>query len=120
MTVFSRLLLIGVGAALTSAVFVTGANAAVAEPESGSVSHSSSADSPVTTFATEYVGGGTWTYGVNAADVWSDYFHDTKCHGSSAQGAYYQRDWLIAAGYWSEVNIPKASFGNKSYWRNTC
>ncbi|MGN6238950.1 MAG: lactococcin 972 family bacteriocin [Cellulosimicrobium cellulans] len=40
-----------------------------------------------TAYATiSYVGGGTWDHGVGGGTVWSDYYHGSKCHGSSVQG----------------------------------
>ncbi|RZB18740.1 hypothetical protein StrepF001_13335 [Streptomyces sp. F001] len=37
-------------------------------------------------------GGGTWDYGAGTAIVWSDYYHGTKCHGSTAVGEYIDSD----------------------------
>ncbi|MFD5182683.1 lactococcin 972 family bacteriocin [Streptomyces sp. NPDC058372] len=38
------------------------------------------------------VGGGTWDYGAGTATVWSDYYHKSKCHGSTSVGAEVDSD----------------------------
>lgn len=65
------------------------------------------------------VGGGTWDYGAGTAVVWSDYYHDDKCHGSTSVGAYIDSD-EAAAGSWSITQAEVALSGNESYYRTTC
>ncbi|MFE3457530.1 lactococcin 972 family bacteriocin [Nocardiopsis aegyptia] len=66
-----------------------------------------------------YVGGGTWYHGLTSARVYSNYFHSTRCHGSTAEGTYTYRSATVAAGYTSEASAPRALYNNKTYWR-TC
>lgn len=71
-------------------------------------------------FATiAYVGGGTWDYGAGTAYVWSDYYHGSKCHGSTSVGAYIDSD-EAAAGSWSITRADAALSGNESYYRTSC
>ncbi|MFD7405177.1 lactococcin 972 family bacteriocin [Streptomyces sp. NPDC059866] len=64
-------------------------------------------------------GGGTWDYGAGTAIVWSDYYHGTKCHGSTAVGEYIDSD-EAAKGSWSFAQADVALSGNKSYWNTSC
>ncbi|RBQ14143.1 lactococcin 972 family bacteriocin [Spongiactinospora rosea] len=122
MEAFRLILLMGTGVAAASAIFAVGAGAAVAEPAPAPTSGSALLDSQADarTLEIEQVGGGTWSYGVNSRDAWSNYYHGALCHGSSVQGTIYMRDWNVAAGYWSEAIAPSKPVGNKAYWRNTC
>jgi hypothetical protein len=71
---------------------------------------------------TEYVGGGTWNYGVyepaSTVYVYSEYMHYSKKHRTTVQvhnGAMY-RSADAAAGKWAKVE--KASYygGNGAWW----
>lgn len=68
----------------------------------------------------EYVGGGTWDHGVNSSIVWSDYYHGSRCHGSSVQGTYYEKDYA-SAGYWSIADAPSRPFvADRAWYDTTC
>ncbi|MEU3183818.1 lactococcin 972 family bacteriocin [Streptomyces sp. NPDC006923] len=66
------------------------------------------------------VGGGTWDYGADATWTWSDYYHGSKCHGSSVQGKNYYTSGDTAAGAWANAGAPAKLSGNQAYWRNSC
>ncbi|MEU5692420.1 lactococcin 972 family bacteriocin [Actinosynnema sp. NPDC020468] len=66
------------------------------------------------------VGGGTWDYGVDSARVWSNYYHGSKCHGSSVVGAYYDSSGDTRAGITARASAPAKGSGNKSYYRASC
>lgn len=63
------------------------------------------------------VGGGTWYHGLTPSYVYSDYFHSTRCHGSTAVGTYTVRSATMGPGYTSKASAPRAGWGNESYWR---
>ncbi|MFP1627016.1 lactococcin 972 family bacteriocin [Streptomyces sp. 5K101] len=66
-------------------------------------------------------GGGTWDYGTNSSTVWSNYYHGSLCHGSTAVGTYTDRSPDTAAGRWSYASAPERDFvEDKSYYRTTC
>ncbi|MFJ2177289.1 lactococcin 972 family bacteriocin [Streptomyces sp. NPDC101062] len=65
------------------------------------------------------VGGGKWDYGAGTAIVWSDYYHGSKCHGSTSVGQYVDAD-EAAAKSWSLTQAEVALSGNKSYYSTTC
>ncbi|MFC9297763.1 lactococcin 972 family bacteriocin [Streptomyces sp. NPDC057011] len=83
----------------------------------GAVIAASAAPALATTVS---VGGGTWDYGAGTATVWSDYYHGSKCHGSSVQGEYYDASGNVSAGSWAFASAPVKLSGNKSYYRTTC
>lgn len=71
--------------------------------------------------ATAYVGGGTWNYGTGAGRVWSDYLHNTKCHGSSVQGQYYASSGNVSPRYWARASAPDRRWvADHSYYRSYC
>ncbi|WP_285730865.1 lactococcin 972 family bacteriocin [Nocardiopsis sp. ATB16-24] len=72
----------------------------------------------VASAATEYVGGGTWWHGLTASTVYSDYFHATRCHGSTAVGTYTVRSTGYLPGYTSKATAPRALYNNETYWRH--
>ncbi|MFF8567519.1 lactococcin 972 family bacteriocin [Streptomyces albidoflavus] len=65
------------------------------------------------------VGGGTWDYGAGTATVWSDYYHKSKCHGSTSVGADIDSD-EAGAGSWSITQAKAALSGNESYYKTMC
>ncbi|MEV7613207.1 lactococcin 972 family bacteriocin [Streptomyces sp. NPDC089799] len=65
------------------------------------------------------VSGGTWDYGAGTATVWSDFYHGSKCHGSTSVGSYIDSD-EASAGSWSITAAPVKLSGNKSYYNTTC
>lgn len=67
---------------------------------------------------TEYAGGGTWDHGISIDQVWSNYYHGTKIHGSTAEntnGQYFS-GWKDP-GVWSYKSIKASLWGNKVYWK---
>ncbi|MFJ9546073.1 lactococcin 972 family bacteriocin [Streptomyces erythrochromogenes] len=71
--------------------------------------------------ATSQVSGGTWMYGTNSSDmVYSNYYHPTRCHGSSAQGKYLAQSGNVDKDRTSYASAPEAWSGNKSYYRSNC
>ncbi|MFF8592235.1 lactococcin 972 family bacteriocin [Streptomyces sp. NPDC015220] len=61
--------------------------------------------------------GGTWDHGAGTSYVWSDYLHNSKCHGSTSVGAYTDRSANTAAGTWSITSATASLSGNKAYYR---
>jgi lactococcin 972 family bacteriocin len=61
--------------------------------------------------------GGAWDHGVSPATVWSNYHHDSKCHGSTSVGAYTDRSPNTAAGRTSYTAANAKVSGNKAYYR---
>ncbi|ALV47817.1 hypothetical protein MB46_19245 (plasmid) [Arthrobacter alpinus] len=64
--------------------------------------------------------GGVWNYGVSAGvHLYSDYFNQNKCHGTSTQN-----DWgsssspNVAANSWANNSQPTTKFqNNRAYYR---
>lgn len=74
----------------------------------------------VASAATVNIGGGTWTYGVGA-NVYSNYYHGSVCHGSSVQGRYYASSGNTRAGVWARASAPsRPNVADQAYWRNSC
>ncbi|MEU3230017.1 lactococcin 972 family bacteriocin [Nocardiopsis alba] len=74
----------------------------------------------VASAAVEYVGGGVWDHGIVSDRVYSNYLHDSRCHGSTAVGIRTVRSANTGAGLWSRASVQKANTNNQTYWRNTC
>lgn len=69
---------------------------------------------------TEYVGGGAWDHGFMGNDyVYSNYYHGSVCHGSTAVGTYTSRA-SAPAGSTSYAQAPRANSNNETYWRTSC
>ncbi|WP_026119313.1 lactococcin 972 family bacteriocin [Nocardiopsis ganjiahuensis] len=66
------------------------------------------------------VGGGTWDRGTVSDRVYSNYLHNSRCHGSTAVGVHTVRSANTGAGNWSRASVAKAWTNNQTYWRNTC
>ncbi|WP_347350800.1 lactococcin 972 family bacteriocin [Intrasporangium sp.] len=73
------------------------------------------------------VEGGTWTYGFWNAKVHSNYYHGSKCHGSTARfwnGSYWSQDRTAAlAGNWSNAAVGAYNLwytDDQYYYRTTC
>ncbi|GAA0925768.1 lactococcin 972 family bacteriocin [Nonomuraea longicatena] len=109
------LLRVLVPAFAAGAIALSGAGAAFAdEPASGEVSLDG-----VTTTEVVNVGGGTWDYGTTSSrGTWSNYYHGSRWHGSSAQGTYFDRSPCVRPGAWSRAWAPRASSGNRAWWRH--
>lgn len=68
---------------------------------------------------TSYMGGGWLDYGVDYGymNVWSNYFHSSKSHGSTACNSMScNRSDVAPANKWSWANIGATYGGNKSYY----
>ncbi|MFG2426771.1 lactococcin 972 family bacteriocin [Streptomyces sp. NPDC048590] len=65
------------------------------------------------------IGGGTWDYGAGTSYVWSDYYHKSKCHGSTSVGSFIDSD-EASAGDWSLTQADAALSGNETYYKTTC
>ncbi|MFE9658434.1 lactococcin 972 family bacteriocin [Streptomyces sp. NPDC005955] len=65
------------------------------------------------------IGGGIWDHGAGTANVWSDYYHKDKCHGSTSVGKTIQSD-EAAKGTWSMTQVQAKLSGNQTYYRTTC
>ncbi|MBD3005161.1 MULTISPECIES: lactococcin 972 family bacteriocin [unclassified Streptomyces] len=61
--------------------------------------------------------GGTWDHGISPGIVWSNYQHDSKCHGSTSVGAYTDRSPNTPAGQVSYTSANAKVSGNKAYYR---
>ncbi|MEV6957413.1 lactococcin 972 family bacteriocin [Streptomyces sp. NPDC051183] len=67
------------------------------------------------------VSGGKWSYGTNSNDqVYSNFYHDKKCHGSSVKGKYFAQSGDVKAGITSFASAAEAAWGNESYYRSSC
>ncbi|MBB6174869.1 lactococcin 972 family bacteriocin [Nocardiopsis mwathae] len=73
--------------------------------------------------AIEKVGGGKWDHGVSglprSGPVWSNYYHPSTCHGSTAVGVTTVRA-SARQGLWSNATTLRAAGNNQTYWRNSC
>ncbi|MCY9787584.1 lactococcin 972 family bacteriocin [Nocardiopsis sp. EMB25] len=67
----------------------------------------------------DYVGGGTWYHGITETRVYSNYYHGSVCHGSTAVGTTVVRDSAPAGGT-SRASAPRAWTNNQSYYRTSC
>lgn len=103
------------------ALLVTGSGAAVASPSSdGNIAATSGSISVMDFQDSKHVGGGLWYFGsTDTKGTWSDYTHNSRCHGSSALGLWLDRDNNVKAGKkahaWAERDDDG---GNKAYWRH--
>lgn len=60
--------------------------------------------------------GGRWDYGVGGGIVWSNYYHSSLTHKSTAVGkTTYASEWKLP-GYKSYASTSSASWGNKAYY----
>jgi hypothetical protein len=71
--------------------------------------------------------GGTWTYGFWNAKVHSQYYHPSKCHGSTAKfwnGSSWSRDSDNSnAGYWTNAQVGAYNLwytDDQYYYRSYC
>ncbi|WPF66572.1 MULTISPECIES: lactococcin 972 family bacteriocin [unclassified Corynebacterium] len=63
------------------------------------------------------VGGGIWTYGTDGGQVYSNYYHPTARHGSTAVGTITANSGCVNPGLTSYASAPKKWRGNQSYYR---
>lgn len=68
------------------------------------------------------VGGGLWNYGTHATNGWSNYLHNSRCHGSSAvSGQHYDADHGVRKGNWAMAKVWRdGSATIKAFWTNSC
>ena len=63
-------------------------------------------------------GGSFWEWGVGRNDTFSNYFRESRCHGSTAVGKKTKRVTGVRGGVYSKALTPKAFSGNKAYYHN--
>ncbi|MBC3185963.1 lactococcin 972 family bacteriocin [Corynebacterium sp. zg-331] len=64
------------------------------------------------------VDGGTWSYGINSTHVYSNYYHPTTKHGSTAVGTFTADSGCQDPNLWAKASAPKRSYAvDKSYYR---
>lgn len=71
--------------------------------------------------AVETPEGGLWDYGVNywVLNTWSDYYHETDAHGSTACSANAcDESGTVPGGQWSEASISATWGGNTAYYNH--
>ncbi|MGW4207332.1 lactococcin 972 family bacteriocin [Lentzea sp. NPDC004789] len=116
---------IGVAPAASAAAGVPAA-AEVAATQAGEVT-SGSAALPADSFTVQDVKEGkdvdygVWNYGRYPTRAYSNYYHESKCHGSSAYlGDRSARDFNVAPGKESQAGVNNATTATAEvYWRST-
>lgn len=71
----------------------------------------------------EYPGGGTWNYGTNRTEVWSNYHHPSRNHRSSVINGYgeYRSSGCKSPGVWSYASLrADPNRVDNAYWSNSC
>lgn len=66
-----------------------------------------------------YPEGGTFSYGTDdpSRGTWSDYYHSSRAHYSTAINASYSvRSANAAAGVWSRASIGTTLYGNRALY----
>ena len=62
--------------------------------------------------------GGTWQYGTNLVKMWSNYWHTSRCHGSSVYTDTNKNVSVdIAPGYWSYAQLHWYDSSARYYYR---
>lgn len=67
----------------------------------------------------QHVDGGTWYYGTDWSVVWSNFYHPTRCHGSSVRtynGLITVRSARTAPGRWSHAQVRRSTDTNEAYY----
>lgn len=73
--------------------------------------------------AVAYPGGGTWNYGTNQTEVYSNYHHPSLRHGSSVINGYgeYRSSGCQSAKVWSYASLrADPNRVDHAYWNNSC
>lgn len=65
---------------------------------------------------TQNVGGGTWSYGVTATTNYSNYYHGSYYHRSTAYNSSGTQRAYGEAGYWSRAGVKATLSGNQAAW----
>ncbi len=71
----------------------------------------------------EHPGGGTWSYGTNRTEVYSDYHHPNNNHRSSVINGYgeYQSSGCTSPGVWAHASLrADPNRVDSAYWSNHC
>jgi lactococcin 972 family bacteriocin len=71
----------------------------------------------------EYPGGGTWNYGTNRTEVWSNYHHPNNKHRSSVINGYgeYLSSGCKNPNVWSYASLrADPNRVDHAYWSNSC
>ena len=70
---------------------------------------------------TQFVGGGTWIYGVSYGINESQYYHPNNWHTSSVKSdGLVDRSDCTEPGVYSDAWLWAAAYGNQAYWNNSC
>lgn len=71
-----------------------------------------------TAFAAIDIDGGKWDYGYKNfyMTVYSKYYHPDQIHGSSVDGAWFDSDYNIAKGVWSNASADAGISDNHCYY----
>jgi lactococcin 972 family bacteriocin len=120
-----RIAVLGVVAGASLALTLTPTVALAASPAPGGGAGTSPErevevpDDFISAKTVENAEGGTWDYGVNSKDVYSNYFHGKRKHGSSVKNGdgVNRRSALVNKNTWSRVSLEKKYPGNKAYYR---
>lgn len=74
--------------------------------------------SSATAVFAESAGGGDWEHSITLYQVTSNYLHNSKVHGSTAENNVSQvfSGWANA-GVWSRITINASLFGNAVYYK---
>jgi lactococcin 972 family bacteriocin len=70
-----------------------------------------------------YPGGGTWNYGTNTTEVWSNYHHPSANHRSSVINGYgeYRTSGCTGRGAWAYASLrADPNRVDHAYWDNAC
>ncbi|MFJ3322757.1 lactococcin 972 family bacteriocin [Curtobacterium sp. NPDC086286] len=97
---------------------LTTAGVAHATVDRGTITSGSAAvDGTTKRAATEVVGGGFWSYGVDKTDVWSLYDHQKLVHSTAVKSSgKTTSSGRVAKGKVAYASRGKALFGNSSFW----
>ena len=61
-------------------------------------------------------GGSNWQWGVIDGRVFSNYFHESRCHGSTAWGKEKKQVTGVPGNRWSYASTPQKVSGNTAYY----
>ncbi|WP_336697146.1 lactococcin 972 family bacteriocin [Curtobacterium sp. USHLN213] len=110
-------LTIALAAAVAIPALTTAGVAQAAVEQDPATSGSASVDGATKRGATEVVGGGIWSYGVDKTDVWSLYDHQKLVHSTAVKSSgKTTSSGRVAKGKVAYASRGKALFGNSSFW----
>lgn len=64
----------------------------------------------------DQVGGGTWNHGFSNGQVFSNYYHGSRCHSSTVWNGKYHGSGPTRAGNWARASAPDSWRIDKAYW----